>query len=110
METLSVPRADLYTGDELVIVEWRVGDVQQQARFALVGVEDEDVDHDQEAVFVDLATLDGVGVSVDTSATIQKMPQGVLWLVDNFAAPAVGNADNGTDGREDERENGGAFA
>jgi hypothetical protein len=108
MQNVSVPRADLYKDEDMVIVEWQVGDVQRQARFGFVDVTEEDTDHDTEAVLLDVATLDDVGDMVEEGATIENIPGSVRWLVDNFAARPVGQADNETDGREDTRR-GGAF-
>jgi hypothetical protein len=106
MQTVSVPRADLYKSEDMVIVEWRAGDVQQQARFVLVEVTEEDTEHNTEAVLLDVATLDDVGDVVEEGATIENIPGSVLWLVDSFAARPVGQADNETDGREDTRRRG----
>lgn len=102
VDTVTLPRSDLYVDGETVVAEWHADSQQLQAHFAIVDVSDDDaVDYDDEAIFTDLAHLNETREFVD-DATIDDVPRGLLWALKHFAAPPAANPEY-----HDEDEDGG---
>jgi hypothetical protein len=102
MDTLTIPATDLYADDETVVAEWHGDGEQYQAHFQILDVPEEaDVERDEEAIFVALARLTETREFAD-EATIEDVPDGVLWAVDHHAAPTAANPENIDDGDRDD--------
>ena len=104
MDTLTIPATDLYADDETVVAEWHGDGEQYQAHFEVHDVPDEaDVERDEEAIFIALARL-SEGREFSDAATIKNVPDGVLWAVEQYAAPTAAHPENIDDGDRDDDE------